>query len=76
MAQFKEIEGIGPEAFDVGLHKVDGHIVPERNNRCLIDHQLVHAAVDVVSQAVIGFEEGGFIEPVEFWDVGASIVGW
>lgn len=75
MAQFKEIEGIGPKAFDMGLYEVDGHIVPEGDDGCLIDHELVHPAVDAVPQAVIGFEEGGFIEPVEFRDARAGIVG-
>ena len=75
MPQFEEVEGIGSEAFDVGLHEVDRHVVPEGDDGCLIDHELVHPAVDGVAEAVVCFEEGGFVESVEFGDACAGVVG-
>ena len=73
--EFEEVEGIGSEAFDVGLHEVDRHVVPEWDDGCLIDHELVHPAVYGVSEAIVGFEEGGFVESVEFGDACAGVVG-
>src|SRR5215510_5534368 len=56
--KFEQIEGIWSKSANTCLYKTYNLVVPERNDRCIGDHDLVGLPVEFVTKGVVFFLDG------------------